>query len=177
MSVRFLLVLTILALAPLPLRGDDEPPAPREEVSRKDLNRLQGTWQLLSLQTSGKSSVDVSKRTLFVGGELYLLRDGERPAGRHPAAAAQPLARRIDVSVRRGQHEDNTMLGIYDLKGDTLKVCFDPEGESRWPGSRPGPTRPSSSPRSNGRRRWRRTPSRSPASIGRRAPGGAARSR
>jgi hypothetical protein len=35
------------------------------------------------------------------------------------------------VAVRKGQHEDTTMLGIYELSGDTLKVCFDPEGDSR----------------------------------------------
>src|SRR5262249_21268313 len=37
----------------------------------------------------------------------------------------------VDIIVRKGEHEDNTMLGIYELKGDALKMCFDPEGETR----------------------------------------------
>lgn len=132
MTIRLLFALAALAVAPLPARGDDERPTPRDEEARQDLTRLQGTWQLESLQGPGKGKPDVKQHTLFVGGELYLVRDGDRTV---QAGVLRLLPtrtpRRIDVSVRKGQHEDNTMLGIYELKGDTLKLCFDPEGEGR----------------------------------------------
>src|SRR5262245_26851471 len=133
MTVRVLSVLAVLALVVIQAGADDEKkPSTREQDARKDLSELQGTWQLESLQTNAKSKVDVKKRTLFIGGELFLVRDGEKvlQAGVLRLTTSRS-PRRIDVTVRQGQHADNTMLGIYELKGDTLKVCFDPEGETR----------------------------------------------
>jgi len=130
MTVRVLSVLTVLVLAAVQSRG--EQPGTREEEARKDLSHLQGTWQLESFENGSRSKVNVKKRTLFIGGELYLVREGDRVL---QAGVLRLLPnrspRRIDVTVRQGKHEDNTMLGIYELKGDELKMCFDPEGENR----------------------------------------------
>src|SRR4051794_33093873 len=79
MTVRVLSVLAVLALVVIQVRADDEKkPSTREKEARKDLSQMQGTWQLESLQTSEKAKVDVKKRTLFIGGELFLVRDGEK---------------------------------------------------------------------------------------------------
>jgi len=37
----------------------------------------------------------------------------------------------VDAVVIDGGVKGVTMLGIYEIKGDTLKVCFDPEGKER----------------------------------------------
>ena len=37
----------------------------------------------------------------------------------------------VDAVVTEGEDKGNTMLGIYELKGDTMKVCFDPTGKER----------------------------------------------
>ena len=37
----------------------------------------------------------------------------------------------IDVTVTEGLNKGAVMLGIYEINGDTLKVCFDPEGKKR----------------------------------------------
>ena len=37
----------------------------------------------------------------------------------------------IDVTVVEGLSKGAVMLGIYEISGDTLKVCFDPEGKKR----------------------------------------------
>src|SRR5262249_40196549 len=37
----------------------------------------------------------------------------------------------IDVTVTEGLNKGAVMLGIYEIDGDTLKVCFDEEGEKR----------------------------------------------
>ena len=132
MLLRNLSVLT--ALVAFSVAIAEEPPAanPREEEARKDLQEMQGTWKLDSFEDSKKAKVDVKKRTLFFGGELCLVRDGDKVVQVGVARLVTGKSpRRIDVVVRKGQHEDSTMLGIYELKDDTLKVCFDPEGEGR----------------------------------------------
>jgi uncharacterized protein (TIGR03067 family) len=37
----------------------------------------------------------------------------------------------IDVKVTEGPAKGALMLGIYEINGDTLKVCFDAEGKKR----------------------------------------------
>jgi len=124
-------VLALTLLVSADARPEDRP-LKKNEAARKDLQELQGTWQLESIEDSKKSKLDIKKRTLFVGGELFLVQEGEKliQAGIIRLVTSKS-PRVMDVVVRKGEHEDNTMLGIYELKGDTLKVCFDPEGESR----------------------------------------------
>jgi uncharacterized protein (TIGR03067 family) len=107
----------------------------RADDARQELLKLQGTWQLESLEEAKKDAktvtkADVKGRTLFVGSEVFLMRDGERvvQAG---TLRLLPAKRAVDAVVRKGEYEGNTMLGVYELKGDTLRVCFDPEGDGR----------------------------------------------
>ena len=37
----------------------------------------------------------------------------------------------IDVTMTEGPSKGTVMLGIYEIDGDTLKVCFDPHGKKR----------------------------------------------
>ena len=37
----------------------------------------------------------------------------------------------VDAVITEGEGKDSKMLGIYEMKGDTMKVCFDPVGKSR----------------------------------------------
>jgi uncharacterized protein (TIGR03067 family) len=131
MMARLCCVLAVLAVCVAPVRVEERP-SKREQGARKDLLELQGTWQLQSVEDSKKDKIDVKKRTLFVGGDLVLVQQGDKlvQAGQLRLNSTKS-PRSIDVVVRKGEHEDNTMLGIYELKGDTLKVCFDPEGENR----------------------------------------------
>lgn len=123
LAISFLLISTAVA---------DEAPLSKEDAARNDLQLMQGTWRLESFEDAKKSKVNPTSRTLFVGAELSILRDGEKvlQIGTMRLTTAKS-PRRIDVVVKKGQHEDSTMLGIYELKDDTLKVCFDPEGEGR----------------------------------------------
>ncbi len=130
MVVRLGCVLAVALLLGATVRA--EKPARKGEDARKDLQELQGTWQLESVEDSQKAKLDVKKRTLFVGGDIVIVQEGDRlvQAGTVRLVASKS-PREINVVVRKGEHEDNTMLGIYELKGDTLRVCFDPEGDSR----------------------------------------------
>src|SRR5262245_43808397 len=132
MTSRILSVLATCVLIAPAVLADDDRPDNREQEARKDLQEMQGTWKLESIEDSKKAKVDVKNRTLFFGGELCLLRDGEKVVQVGVARLVTSKSpRSIDVVVKKGQHEDSTMLGIYELKDGTLKVCFDPEGEGR----------------------------------------------
>ena len=131
MMARLCCVLAVLAVCVAPVRVEERP-SKREQDARKDLLELQGTWQLQAVEDGKKDKLDVKKRTLFVGGDLVLVQHGDKlvQAGQLRLNSAKS-PRSIDVVVRKGEHEDNTMLGIYERKADTMKVCFDPQGKTR----------------------------------------------
>ena len=37
----------------------------------------------------------------------------------------------LDVTVTAGPNKGAVMVGIYEIRGETLTVCFDPEGKKR----------------------------------------------
>jgi uncharacterized protein (TIGR03067 family) len=111
----------------------EERPSTREEASRKELLHWQGTWRFHSLEGAKKGpGPDLENRTFFVGGNLFLVREGDKivQAGTLRVAPGK-TPRAVDAEVAKGPFTGNRMLGIYELKGDTLKVCFDPEGDAR----------------------------------------------
>ncbi len=110
-----------------------EGPEAREVESQKELLKIQGTWKFESLEDSTKKAPTwLKKRTFFVGGPVFLVREGDKVVqGGTLRLVPWKSPRSVDAVVRKGAHEGNTMLGVYEIKGDTLKVCFDPEGEAR----------------------------------------------
>lgn len=132
-------VLAVLALvgaaaAGVPGRGGDGQEAAKSEGAVKsDLNKMQGLWQYEALEEDGKvvPARSLRRRTVFFGGGSVVMKDdGEMvQAAQVSLDAKAPGA--IDFRVIAGPYRNITMLGIYELKGNTLKVCFDRAGRER----------------------------------------------
>lgn len=128
---RIALVLGFLATAAASA-ADPEPkktPTPSEE-----LQRFQGTWQLDSWQQKGKplAAEDLKKRGVFFGANLFVFRrDGKLLQAGSLQLDPSKSPHTVNLSVKEGDGKDGVMLGIYALDGNTLKLCFDPEGQKR----------------------------------------------
>jgi len=105
-----------------------------EETGADVLKKLQGTWKFVSQEMDGKPAPkdEVGKQTItFTGDKWTVRRDGEVVrGGTHKFDPAKKPAQ-VDAAVTEGEGKGDTMLGIYELKGDTLRVCFDPKGKKR----------------------------------------------
>lgn len=130
--MKSLAALTSLLLLTGLLAADDPPK--KAPTAAEELQRFQGTWQLQSWEEGGKALTDddLKKRSVFFGANIFLFRRDGKPLqagvlqldpGKSPPTA--------NFSVREGEGKDDVMLGIYSLEGDTLKLCFDPKGQSR----------------------------------------------
>src|SRR5437773_8255635 len=109
-------------------------PPKKAPTAPEELQRFQGTWTVEGWEESGKAlaAADLKKRGVFFGGNIFVLR---RDGKLYQAGAAQidpgKSPRTINLSVKEGEGKDGVMLGIYSLEGNTLKLCFDPEGQTR----------------------------------------------
>lgn len=121
-------LLCTLGLAASGARADD-----KADVE-KELKRFQGAWTFASVEAGGMElpAAGFKGMTVTFEGDKYTVKKGDDVI----QAATQKLdpsksPKTLDVTLTEGPHKGTVMLGIYVISGDTLKVCFDPEGKKR----------------------------------------------
>lgn len=100
----------------------------------KELKKFQGTWTFESVEAGGKKlpADGFKDMTVTFNGDKYAVKKGDDVV----EAATLKLdpsksPKTLNVTVTEGPNKGAVMLGIYEISGDTLKGCFDPEGKKR----------------------------------------------
>lgn len=125
----------IMATASLMLTAQAEPPAPPADPALKEqFARLQGCWEVTARDDAGRkaSAAELKGCTVFFGRNAVLLR-GAKNDLQLGLLELDPSVdpRHIDVTMVRGATQGKSLVGIFALEGDTLKMCFDTEGGNR----------------------------------------------
>jgi uncharacterized protein (TIGR03067 family) len=96
-----------------------------------DLDLLHGTWTVGELEVDGQSaSVPPDARVVIKGSRFSSLGMGAVYEGTLELdASAKPA--RIDMKFDKGPEKGNTNLGIYQLDGDSWKLCLATRGTVR----------------------------------------------
>jgi uncharacterized protein (TIGR03067 family) len=101
---------------------------------QKELKKFHGTWTFESVEAGGKkeSADDFKGMTVTFEDDRFTVKKGDEVilAGKQKLDPSKS-PKTIDVTVAEGLNKGAVMLGIYEISGDTLKVCFDPEGKKR----------------------------------------------
>jgi uncharacterized protein (TIGR03067 family) len=116
---RFVLAIAVAALGliafhPISFAGDDGAKA------------LEGVWIGQSMEVDGKAmpaEVAAKMTFKFQGNKLFITgntKDGREDEGTFKADSKKS-PKQIDVSPRK---DDKTVAGIYEIKGDELKICL-----------------------------------------------------
>jgi uncharacterized protein (TIGR03067 family) len=111
------------------LAGADAP-----EAVKKEMAQLEGNWSMVSGERDGQALPDdlvkqakrVSKdgeTTVSIGDQVFLKAKFTVDPTKKPKT--------IDYTVTEGDSKGKTMLGIYELNGDTAKFCFAAPGKDR----------------------------------------------
>jgi uncharacterized protein (TIGR03067 family) len=118
----------LLLLAVIPLAA-----APNDEEGSGDAKKLQGSWVLASGRDDGKKLDEEALKgaRLTVEGDRHTVREGDATyKGTHKLdPAAKPKT--IDITDTEGPFRGKTVLGIYELDGDTFKICYAPPERDR----------------------------------------------
>jgi uncharacterized protein (TIGR03067 family) len=122
-------------LAPEPVaRADDQPkPKPKPKIEDKktekpkmDQDKLQGIWDLTSVEIGGKDTGPLKARTSweFKADKIVMVDDGFETKGSFKLDPGQkPKALNVPLPGRPEGQEDLVLKCVYQLEGDTLKVC------------------------------------------------------
>jgi len=98
------------------------------EELKKVLMQLEGAWTSVSVERDGQALGED-----FVKDFKLVFKD-DKVTARHPAKFKLDLSKtpkRIDVTPEEGPDKDRTIEGIYELKGEDLKVCIALPGKER----------------------------------------------
>jgi uncharacterized protein (TIGR03067 family) len=100
----------------------------------KELKKFHGAWTFASVEAGGQKMPieQFEGMTVTFTGDTYAVKKGDQvlQAGKQKLDPSKS-PRAIDVTITEGPNKGATMLGIYEIDGDTLKVCFDEEGKKR----------------------------------------------
>jgi uncharacterized protein (TIGR03067 family) len=107
--------------------------AARIKAVRDELNRFGATWKFVSINVEGRS-VPAERfgedRLILKGKEFTTTVGGITTTGTFKVdPTAAPKA--IDITFKDGPGKDITQKGIYELDGDTQKICWAAPGKAR----------------------------------------------
>lgn len=118
-------------------------PAPQaQDAAKKDLEAMQGTWTLAALEADGKDvpPAKLEGTTLTIKGDLYRVKTKTQTHDVRLKLDAGKSPRHLDMTFLDGANKDKTLEGIYEVKGDTLRICRGllpdqarPEQFATWP--------------------------------------------
>ncbi len=114
MNRRILIVLAVALLFGADTQKDDK--------VKEEANKLQGTWSVTAADRDGTKAPDdeIKKITLTIKGDKLTARRTEEMS-----FTIDPTQKPkwIDVTYTDGERKGESSQGIYELEGDTLKIC------------------------------------------------------
>ncbi len=125
--MRFQVLGMMLAAACLAAAGDGD------IAIKKEYEKLEGTWKMESFTMDGKPAPtkDFADFRMTLKGETFttVSADG-KSAGTYKVDPARS-PKTIDITFTSGQNDGMTMLGVYEVDGDTYKVCLPTSSKER----------------------------------------------
>jgi uncharacterized protein (TIGR03067 family) len=122
-------MVAVLAAVCLLVGADDS-----QDAAKKDLAKMQGEWSMVSGERDGQplgtEIVENTKRvakgdevTILVNGDVYFKAKVTLDPGKKPKA--------IDYTMTEGENKDKKQLAIYEMNGDSIKICSAAPGTER----------------------------------------------
>jgi uncharacterized protein (TIGR03067 family) len=127
-------LLTLSGVLGVALLGWSAAGADEKADLEKEVKKFQGTWTFESSEAGGQALPPDSLKglVLIFEGNKHTVKKGDeviQVGTQKLDPTKSPKA--IDVTMTEGPNKGAVMLGIYEIDGDTLKVCFDPQGKKR----------------------------------------------
>jgi uncharacterized protein (TIGR03067 family) len=99
-------------------------------VQAEGEDKLEGKWVIVSAERDGKADESMKDTIREHKGNKYTMtsKNGKSFEG---TMKLDTKAKTIDFTPSGGTYKDKTLLGIFELEGDTLKIAFAEPGKDR----------------------------------------------
>jgi uncharacterized protein (TIGR03067 family) len=97
-----------------------------------DEKEIQGTWKPQTAELGGKPYPQkvLEMMTLTLGDGTYAMKAEQLDEGT-VKLMTDKTPRAMDIKGTRGPNKGKTIPAIYELKDDTLRICYDLSGKAR----------------------------------------------
>ncbi len=105
-----------------------------DDTARKDLEKFQGTWTLVSAERDGKKTPqeEAKKLKLSINGNRFTLRkDSEIVSEGSMTLNPGKKPKQLDETITTGPSKGKTYLAIYEIDDEHHKICFAAAGKER----------------------------------------------
>ena len=117
-----LLMGSAFGAAQVPALGDDA-----SDLIKKELERFQGTWQLISAESDGEKAPEdrVKQIQVKITGNKHTVTFGEQVIARDVRFEIDPAAtpKKVTDTLENGPEKGKKVFGIYRLENEMLTSC------------------------------------------------------
>jgi uncharacterized protein (TIGR03067 family) len=107
----------------------------KEEAVEKALQAFKGSWRMSSKEEDGKKFSEEEIKDLILthdgAGQCSVRRGDQLIAEATVKLDPTKKPRTIEIAFTEGDHKGITVLGIYEIEGDTFRVCIARPGDER----------------------------------------------
>lgn len=113
--------------------GGDEPKPADQAAIAAELKKFEGTWRYESTIVNGQPLPGdaLESPRLVLKGDTFELSDPMVTYRGTFAVDPKAKPRTIDITMTEGPEKGSVMLGIYELDGDTYRICAAMSGPER----------------------------------------------
>jgi uncharacterized protein (TIGR03067 family) len=110
----------------------DEKEGDKGKAVKEEWKRLNGAWEVVRTVVDGKEQPAPKKATVTLKDGKYTVRQGGKVVA-EGAGTVDPTTspKSLDITPATGDYRGKTLSAIYEVKGDTQRVCIAPPGKPR----------------------------------------------
>jgi uncharacterized protein (TIGR03067 family) len=103
------------------------------QQSSDELKRLEGTWSMQEGELGGTRLPEQATKAirLVLAGNRYTVTTSEGADEGNVRLVPDEKPSAMDIAGTKGPNQGKTFPAIYELKDDTLKICYDLAGKQR----------------------------------------------
>ena len=107
---------------------------PSDDAAKKDLEKFQGNWSLISAERDGKKTPEqeAKKIKLTIQGNKFVLRkDSVVISEGTMTFDPSKKPKKIDETISTGPNKGKVFAAIYEIDDEQHKICFAAPGKER----------------------------------------------
>ena len=107
----------------------------KDKAVAKELQAFRGTWRLIAKEEDGKKFSEEEIKdvigTIDGSGKFTVRRGDAVIAEAIPQFDPTKKPKTVDVTFTAGERKGKTVLGVYEIEGNTFRVCVARPGDER----------------------------------------------